>query len=104
MNNINSSTDDPTFITTGSSPTLPSLFIQLATDIDFDDASIKWRKNKISLQKGYYKYKCEKCNECVYNYVVINKYFSSFATEFDLKNQNHKNKNKFCEEHLLCED
>ena len=72
--------------------------------IDFDKASEKWRQNKISLKSGYFRYKCEKCDEHVYNYVIINKYFDKFATEFDLKNKNHKNKNRFCEDHLLSED
>ena len=76
----------------------------IVTEIDFDEASKEWRKNKIILKNGYFKYKCEKCDECVYNYVVTNKHFHKFASDFDLKHKNHKNKNKFCEEHLLTEN
>jgi hypothetical protein len=71
--------------------------------IDFDDASKEWRKNKIALGKGYFKYKCkiDECNECVYSYVTNNKYFYKFATDFDLKNKNHINKDIYCEMHLF---
>jgi len=32
--------------------------------LNFDDASSEWRKNKIYLGRGYFKYKCSKEN-CV---------------------------------------
>lgn len=75
-------------------------------NINFDEASNEWNKNKIKLGKGYYKYKCkiECCNECIYSYVTSNKLFKKIATDFDILNQNHKNKNIYCEDHLLCED
>jgi len=70
--------------------------------INFDDASREWRKNKIVLGKGYFQYKCaiDNCSECIYSYVTENKYFNKFATEFDKKNKNHKNKYIYCENHL----
>jgi hypothetical protein len=76
----------------------------IGINIDFDEASKEWRKNKIELGKGYFKYKCaiDGCNECVYSYVTNNKYFHKFATEFDLKNKNHINKHIYCETHLFC--
>jgi hypothetical protein len=27
-----------------------------------------------------------------------------FATDFDIRHQNHKNKDIYCEDHLLCDD
>ena len=73
--------------------------------IDFDEASKQWRKNKISLDKGYFKYKCniEGCNECIYLYIVNNKYFDKFCTEFDLKNKDNKNKYIYCEDDLFTQ-
>jgi hypothetical protein len=73
-------------------------------EIDFDKASNEWRKNKISLRNGYFRYKCKKCDEYLYAYIVENKHFYKFATEFDLKHKNHKNKYKYCEIHLLSDD
>lgn len=70
-------------------------------EIDFEEASKEWRKNKTPFSKGYFKYKCEKCDDCVYNYVVTNKRFELFASEFDLTHKNHENRHRFCEEHLL---
>jgi hypothetical protein len=73
-------------------------------NIDFEEASKLWRKNKISLGKGYFKYKCQidGCDECLYLYVTESKYFDKFATDFDIKNKNHPNKYIYCEDHLLC--
>lgn len=75
-------------------------------DIDFDEASKEWRKNKIYLGKGYFRYKCsiENCNEIVYSYTTNHKDFELFATDFDLQYKNHIHKDKYCEDHLLCED
>jgi len=74
-------------------------------NIDFDNSIKEWRKNKICLENGYFKYKCniENCNECVYSYITSHKLFYKFATDFDLQNQNHKNKDIFCEKHLFSE-
>ena len=36
---------------------LPEMGIQYAVNIDFDDSSKSWRKNKISLSDGMFKYK-----------------------------------------------
>jgi hypothetical protein len=72
-------------------------------NIDFDAASIEWRKNKTCLGKGYFKYKCsrEGCDGLLYYYVTDNKYFDTFATDFDIKNKNNPNKYLYCEDHLL---
>jgi hypothetical protein len=77
---------------------------QIDNTIDFDFASKEWRKNKIKLSNGYFRYKCKKCDEYVYRYVFENKYFQIFATDFDIRHQNHKNKDIYCEDHLLCDD
>jgi hypothetical protein len=34
--------------------------MELIVDIDFDDASIEWKKNKKSIGQGMYMYICEK--------------------------------------------
>jgi hypothetical protein len=71
-------------------------------NIDFDEASYEWRKNKISLPNGYFKYKCSciNCNEIIYLYTTTNKYFHIFATKFDIENKDNPNKYLYCEEHL----
>ena len=72
-------------------------------NINFDESSREWRKNKINLGKGCFHYKCE-INECkneLYCYTTQHKQFSLFATDFDLLHKNHINKTKYCEEHLL---
>jgi hypothetical protein len=74
--------------------------------MDFDEASCEWRKNKIYLGNGYFRYKClvKNCNEITYSYTTEHKDFVLFATDFDLKYKNHINKYKYCEEHILIED
>ena len=74
----------------------------MESQIDFDEASKEWRKNKISVGNGYYKYKCQVngCNEYLYCYVTENKLFDKFATTFDKKNRNHPKKYVYCEDHL----
>jgi len=41
-----------------------SLFLKpiYKVNIDFDDSSVAWRKNKKSMINGYYIYKCSFCN------------------------------------------
>lgn len=72
-------------------------------NFDFDDSSKEWRKNKIHMGKGYFKYKCsvKNCNEMMYFYTTQSKYFDKFATSFDLLNKNNPNQYLYCEEHLL---
>jgi hypothetical protein len=79
--------------------------MELTNKIDFDEASREWRKNKVNCGKGYFKYKChiENCNECVYSYTTNHKLFDKIATDFDKENRNHKNRDVYCEEHLLQE-
>lgn len=74
--------------------------------IDFDEASREWRKNKVSLGKGFFQYKCAfpRCNECVYAYTTRHKLFVQFASDFDIQHQHHPKKDVYCEQHLLCED
>ena len=71
--------------------------------VDFDIASAEWRKNKVSIGKGSFRYKCsvQGCTQEIYNYTTTNKYFDKFATEFDVKNKNHQQRFLFCEDHLL---
>ena len=73
--------------------------------IDFEESSREWRKNKICLGNGFFRYKCEveNCKETTYSYITSHKKFKSFATEFDLQNKNHINKYKYCEEHLFID-
>lgn len=70
---------------------------------NFDESSAEWRKNKIKLENGYFKYKCKKenCNVCIYLYITENTNFYKFATDFDLKNKNNPNKHIYCENHLF---
>lgn len=72
-------------------------------NIDFDEASKEWRKNKIYLGKGYFKYKCshKDCNNLLYLYTVQHKHFNLFASEFDLKNKDNNKKYIYCEDHLF---
>lgn len=72
-------------------------------DIDFDDASKQWRKNKINLGKGYFKYKCsvDNCDELLYCYTTQHKLFLQFASKFDLENKDNPNQFRFCENHLF---
>lgn len=72
-------------------------------NIDFDEASSAWRKNKVSLGRGYFKYKCsfENCDEPLYYYLTEHKCFDKIATEFDIENKNNSNKYIYCENHLL---
>lgn len=75
--------------------------------VDFDVSSMCWRKNKIYLGKGYFKYKCNitNCNEPLYCYTTQHKLFLKFATIFDLNNQNNPNQFSYCEKHLYtCEN
>ena len=71
-------------------------------DIDFDDSSKYWRKNKISMGRGYFKYKCSilDCNEPLYCYTTQHKLFLQFATTFDLTNKDNPKQFKYCETHL----
>jgi hypothetical protein len=71
-------------------------------NLDFDDASFHWRKNKVCIGKGYFKYKCsfEGCNNLLYCYTTENKHFLLFASDFDLKNKDNSNKFYYCENHL----
>jgi hypothetical protein len=74
--------------------------------MDFEDSSKEWRKNKIYIGKGYFKYKC-KIKDCInelYSYTTEHKCFKKFALPFDLLYKNHKNKYIYCEEHLLIDD
>jgi len=70
--------------------------------IDFDEASKQWRKNKIYLGNGIFRYKCHinNCQNILYCYTTEHKQFNIFATEFDLLNKSNPNRYKFCEEHL----
>jgi hypothetical protein len=72
-------------------------------EIDFDDSSKEWRKNKINVGQGCFKYKCSNinCNEVLYVYTTENKKFNKFASTFDLIHKNNPNKYLYCEEHLL---
>ncbi len=71
--------------------------------IDFNLASQEWRKNKVCLEKGYFKYKChfKNCTELLYCYTIQHKQFHLFATEFDLQNKTNPNQFIYCEEHLF---
>lgn len=71
-------------------------------NIDFDESSREWRKNKVKFRNGYFKYECqvENCNEILYSYTTEHKQFKIFATEDDLINKNNPNKYKYCEDHL----
>lgn len=71
--------------------------------INFDEASLEWRKNKISCGKGYFQYKCNNlnCQEPLYVYTVRNNHFNKFATEFDILNKNNPLQTIFCEECLM---
>ena len=70
---------------------------------DFDISSNEWRKNKVNLGKGYFKYKCNKinCNNVLYCYTVQHKQFVLFASKFDLQNKSNPNQFSYCEDHLL---
>ena len=70
--------------------------------IDFDESRKQWRKDKVSLGKGYFKYKCEidDCNNLLYLYTTQHSKFKLFATDFDIKNKENPSKYKYCEEHL----
>jgi len=70
--------------------------------IDFEDSSKCWRKNKITLGNGYFRYKCNvlDCNEPLYCYTTQHKLFLKFATTFDLNNQTNPNQFNYCEMHL----
>lgn len=73
--------------------------------INFEEASIEWRKNKIYVGNGYFRYKCKvaNCNEALYCYTTQHKAFLTFATEFDLLNKDNPNQFTYCETHLLNE-
>ncbi len=74
--------------------------------IDFEESSRAWRKNKISMGKGHFRYKCAvgNCEEPTYSYITQLKLFHTIATPFDLQHKDHINKYKYCEEHLCIED
>lgn len=74
-------------------------------NIDFEFASNEWRKNKIYLGKGYFRYKCNKldCPNELYCYTVQHKQFHLFASKFDLKNKSNPKQFVYCEEHLSDE-
>lgn len=74
-------------------------------NINFDESSREWRKNKICVGKGYFKYKCSVhgCNDILYMYTTQSKYFHTFATSFDLLHRNNPNQQFYCEEHLLLD-
>lgn len=71
-------------------------------NIDFDDASKEWRKNKIVFPKGVFKYKCScmGCNNIIYWYTITNKHFHLFASKFDIENKHNPAQYDYCEEHL----
>ena len=71
-------------------------------NLDFEISSHEWRKNKIYLGKGYFKYKCNKpdCNNILYCYTVQHKMFNLFASEIDLKNKSNPKQFNYCEDHL----
>ena len=70
--------------------------------MDFDESSREWRKNKINKGKGFFQYKCGKCNcsEPIYLHTTQHKLFLDFANDFDLLNKNHPNQYMYCEYHL----
>jgi hypothetical protein len=72
----------------------------------FDESSCEWRKNKIYLGKGIFRYKCTvaNCNNILYVYTTENKHFDTFASSFDYLNKNNPRKYLYCEEHLLEEN
>ena len=74
--------------------------------IDFEEATREWRKNKIYIKNGIFHYKCAKmkCNNSIYLYTTEHKYFKRFASKFDLLNRNNPKKYYLCEDHLLCGD
>ena len=58
---------------------------ELNVDIDFDEASKEWRKNKIHVGSGYFAYKCnyihsngKECNKPLEKYEK-NKYIISYS-------------------------
>lgn len=71
--------------------------------INFDEASEEWRKNKIYIRNGIFKYKCCKlgCMEPIYFYTTNHKMFLKFASDFDLTHKDNPNRYYFCEDHLL---
>lgn len=69
--------------------------------IDFDDASVCWRRNKVYAGNGYFRYKCEMCDEIVHWYTTSHVLFEKFASPFDKKHQHHPNRFVRCETHLL---
>ena len=73
------------------------------TNLDFDNSSYEWRKNKIYMGKGVFKYKCNynNCDNLLYCYITQNKQFKLFASDFDIINKNNPNQFKYCEIHLL---
>jgi hypothetical protein len=71
-------------------------------DIDFDDASIQWRKNKKYIGNGYFTYTCnyihsngKQCRKTVYSQLIENKYLNTFC-EY---NKNHPNAQLYCKKH-----
>lgn len=71
-------------------------------NIDFDEATREWRKNKIAFSNGFFKYKCSHpdCNNIIYWYTINNKYFHLFASKFDIANKDNPAQYDYCEEHL----
>ncbi len=75
-------------------------FDQQPFNINFDESSALWRKNKIKCGLNL-RYKCchNDCQNFVYLYVADNKLFHLFPEE-DQKIKHHPGKQEYCEEHL----
>ena len=74
----------------------------LNNHIDFDEASIEWRKNKKKTKNGQFEYICsyihtngKQCRKTILASGLNNNYICKYD-----KYQNHPDKNYYCKRHI----
>ena len=85
------------------------LFIDNMLDnyIDFDEASLEWRKNKKKFENGRFEYICnyfhtnkKQCRRTKVASLLKNDYICGFGDYKLNKYQNHPNKDYYCKRHI----
>lgn len=77
-------------------------------NINFDEASLEWEKNKKKLHNGQFEYVCnyihsngKKCRKSLISSKRNNEYVYGFGgCQFNNKYINHPNKNYYCVKHI----
>lgn len=77
------------------------------TDIDFDEASKEWRKNKKYISNGMFVYTCnyihsngKKCNKQIYSSKINNNTNTIDVYKYNLLKYN-SNTDAYCKKHLI---